>query len=97
MKFIFPQNYNFQTKLFGFIEYSTAIFNIIYWIILYTILNIFITNLTLKLSIFIILALPIFILSITGIYKENFLNILYYIFKYFLNCNVYVFSKNDYN
>lgn len=95
MKFIFPQNYNFQTKLFGFIEYSTAIFNIIYWIILYIILNIFITNLTLKLSIFIILALPIFILSITSIYKENFLNILYYIFKYFLKRNIYVFSKID--
>lgn len=95
MKFIFPQNYNFQTKLLGFIDYSTAIFNIIYWTILYFILNTFITNFTLKLSIFIILALPIFILSITGIYKENFLNILYYVIKYFLNCNVYVFSKND--
>lgn len=95
MKFIFPQNYNFQTKLLGFIDYSTAIFNIIYWTILYFILNTFITNFTLKLSIFIILALPIFILSITGIYKENFLNILYYVIKYFLNYNVYVFSKND--
>ena len=95
MKFIFPQNYNFQTKLFGFIEYSTAIFNVIYWVILYFILNIFINDFTLKLSLFIIFALPIFILSITGIYKENFLNIVYYIIKYFLNCNIYVFSKND--
>lgn len=95
MKFIFPQNYNFQTKLFGFIEYSTAIFNVIYWGILYFIFNIFINDFTLKLSLFIMLALPIFILSITGIYKENFLNILYYIIKYFLNCNIYVFSKND--
>lgn len=95
MKFIFPQNYNFQTKLFGFIEYSTAIFNVIYWAILYFILNIFINDFTLKLSLFIIFALPIFILSITGIYKENFLNIVYYIIKYFLNCNIYVFSKND--
>ena len=95
MKFIFPQNYNFQTKLFGFIEYSTAIFNVIYWAILYFILNIFINDFTLKLSLFIIFALPIFILSITGIYKENFLNIVYYIIKYFFNCNIYVFSKND--
>ena len=95
MKFIFPQNYNFQTKLFGFIEYSTAIFNVIYWAILYFILNIFINDFLLKLSLFIIFALPIFILSITDIYKENFLNIVYYIIKYFLNCNIYVFSKND--
>ena len=27
MKFIFPQNYRFQTKLFGFIDYPTAILN----------------------------------------------------------------------
>ena len=95
MKFIFPQNYTFQTKLFGFIEYSTAIFNIIYWIILYLFINIFIPDLTIKIAIFIILALPIFILSITGIYKENFLNILFYVIKYFLKRNIYVFSKND--
>ena len=29
MKFIFPQNYNFKSKLFGVIDYSTAIFNVI--------------------------------------------------------------------
>ena len=28
LKFIFPQNYNFNNKLFGTIDYTTAIFNI---------------------------------------------------------------------
>ena len=27
MKFIFPQNYNFKTKLLGFIDYTTLILN----------------------------------------------------------------------
>ena len=30
MKFIFPQNYDFNTKIFGFIDYSTAFLNIIF-------------------------------------------------------------------
>ena len=30
MKFIFPQNYDFKNKLFGFIDYSTVIFNLIW-------------------------------------------------------------------
>ena len=28
MKFIFPQNYNFKNKLFGFLDYSTIFFNL---------------------------------------------------------------------
>ena len=31
MKFIFPQNYNFKNKLFGIIDYSSLIFNIIFY------------------------------------------------------------------
>ena len=30
MKFIFPQNYNFKSKLFGTFDYSTIIINIIF-------------------------------------------------------------------
>ena len=30
MKFIFPQNYDFKSKLFGFIDYTTVILNIIW-------------------------------------------------------------------
>ena len=28
MKFIIPQNYNFKSKIFGIIDYSTAFLNI---------------------------------------------------------------------
>ena len=45
MKFIFPQNYNFRTKLFGFIDYQVAIFNIILWLIIYFFINLIFKNL----------------------------------------------------
>ena len=95
MKFIFPQNYNFSLKLLGFIEYSTAIVNLIYWGLLYIILNFFLDNITIILSLFIILALPIFILSILG-YKEKFYHILYYLLLYSIKPKVYVYSKASY-
>ena len=54
MKFIFPQNYNFNTKLFGILDYPTAIFNFIWWIIIFIITKIFILDLLTKIIIFII-------------------------------------------
>ena len=39
MKFIFPRNYNFKSKLFGIIDYSTAIVNIIYDLFIFSLCN----------------------------------------------------------
>ena len=39
MKFIIPQNYNFKNKIFGIIDYSTAIFNIICYGITFAVLQ----------------------------------------------------------
>ena len=55
MKFIFPQNYCFKQKLFGFIDYSTLFFNIILGGLIYLILSLFIKSLIFRISIFIIL------------------------------------------
>ena len=41
MKFIFPQNYNFKNKLLGIIDYSTAFFNILWYVIIFIILHLF--------------------------------------------------------
>ena len=35
MKFIVPQNYNFKSKILGFIDYTTAFVNIIWFIIVF--------------------------------------------------------------
>ena len=46
MKFIFPQNYNFKNKLLGIIDYPTAIFNVIYFFIIWLFCSLLVPNLT---------------------------------------------------
>ena len=41
MKFIFPQNYNFKTKLFGVIDYSTIFLNLFWDIFVLIFIQIF--------------------------------------------------------
>lgn len=41
MNFIFPQNYDFKYKLFGIIDYVSAIINLIWGGIIYILINIF--------------------------------------------------------
>ena len=79
MKFIFPQNYNFNYKLFGFIDYTTIFLNIFFGFIIYLISNIF-SNLYLKLCFFIILFFPFLLISIIGFNNEKFLYIIKYIY-----------------
>ena len=55
MKFIFPQNYNFKSKLFGFIDYSTVILNLVWGVIVFGIVFFLIPNITMKIGVFIIL------------------------------------------
>ena len=93
MYFIFPKNYNFKSKLLGFIDYSTAIFDIIIGIIFYFIINIFFTNIDIKIYVFISFYFPILLFSIIGINKESVLSILVYMFAFFKNQNIYLFKK----
>ena len=51
MKFIFPQNYNFKNKLLGIIDYSTAFFNIFWYVIIFILLHFFIKNWNIKIFI----------------------------------------------
>ena len=96
MKFIFPQNYNFNTKLLGFIDYSTAILNIIYIIILLFFLHIFLNNLSLKIFIFITFYFPLFLFSLLGLNGEKITYFFIYIFKYFFKQKLYLFVKDFY-
>lgn len=96
MKFIFPQNYNFNSKLFGVIDYSVAITNFILWIIMGFICNFIFSSLLLKIAFFIIICFPIFLISIIGFNHENILYVIYYIFKFIKNRKIYLYKKNDY-
>lgn len=93
MKFIFPKNYNFKPKLLGIIEYSTAILNITFAIVLYFILNIFISDIFFKLSIFIILFLPLLLITVLGINQESIISIAKYLYKFFKNKRIYIYYR----
>ena len=95
MHFIFPKNYNFKPKLFGIIDYSTAIIDIFLGIILFSITNFLFNNITIKIYFFISLYFPILLFSFLGIQKESFLNVLLYMVKFFKNQNIYLYIKNS--
>ena len=93
MKFIFPQNYAFKNKLFGFIDYSTLILNIVWDAFVFCLLDILIPNNTIKLSLLIVFCFPLFLFSIIGFNHENFLNVLVYLFKFIKRPKIYFYSK----
>jgi len=94
LKFIFPQNYQFQTKLFGLVDYGTAIFDIVYTILVFSILNFLFSSFQIKLSLLIIFVLPVFIISLTGFYRDSIISVLCYITKFIVNRKIYFYEKN---
>lgn len=93
MKFIFPQNYNFNIKLLGIIDYTVAIVDGIWGIVVFFVLNIFFKSISIKIFLFIILVFPVAILSIVGVDGENLLYFLTYILKYIFKQKLYLYEK----
>lgn len=92
MKFIFPQNYNFKNKIFGFIDYPTAILNVVWDAFIFSMVDLIFINLTLKICIFIILCFPLLLFSILGFNHENILYVIIYIFKYAKSKKLYLYK-----
>jgi len=93
MKFIFPQNYNFNTKLFGLLDYPTAIFNFIWWIIIFIITKLFIKDLFIKIIFFIITCFPILLISLFGFNQENIIYVFKYLIIFYKNTKLYLYKK----
>ena len=93
MKFIFPKNYDFNTKLFGLIDYSTSILNVVWSVIVFVIINIFFRSLNIKIFLFIICSFPVLLFSIIGINGENVIYVFSYIIKYILKQKLYFYEK----
>lgn len=93
MKFIFPQNYNFNTKLLGIIDYSVAIADLIWGVMVVFIVNILVRSLSIKIFLSIILVFPVVIFSIAGVDGENLLYFLSYILKYIFKQKLYLYEK----
>ncbi len=95
MKFIFPQNYNFNSKFLGFIDYSTLILNILWGLFVFAIVYFMVPNITIKIGLFIILFLPFALLSIIGFNHEKILYIMMYMLKYAKSQKIYLYGKKN--
>ena len=93
MKFIFPKNYDFKSKLFGVFDYFTLIVNIIFDLFVFCLCNLIFTNINIKIFICISLCFPLLILSFVGLNNENVFLVLIYIFKYFIKPKLYLYNK----
>lgn len=93
MKFIFPQNYNFDSKLLGFIDYTTVILNILWGLFIFLISYFIIPNTTFKISFFIIFFFPFLLFSIIGFNHEKMLYIIKYLYKYIFSPKIYLYKK----
>ena len=93
MKFIFPQNYDLNTKIFGILDYSAAIVDVVWGVIVFGLIKIFIKRLTYKIFAFIILVFPVVIFSVVGVEGENLLYFLAYVLKYIFKQKLYLFEK----
>lgn len=93
MHFIFPKNYNFKPKLFGFIEYTTAIIDGIIALLLYGFVNLVFTSINIKIYVFIAFFLPILLISILGVNRESIVSVFIYMFKFIKNQNIYLYNK----
>lgn len=93
MKFIFPQNYNLKTKLLGIIDYSVAIADLLWGILVFFLINSLFKALSMKIFLCIILIFPIVILSVVGVDGENFLYFLSYVIKFIFKQKLYLYEK----
>lgn len=93
MKFIIPQNYNFKPKIFGVIDYSTVIFNIVWYILTFSILHLFLKNWDIKVFLLISFSFPMTLFSIVGFNGEPLIYVLSYVLKYCLKPKLYLFKK----
>ena len=82
MKFIFPQNYKFNTKLFGILDAQTALVSAVWAGIMYLVINFIFKSLYLKIFLFIVTVFPIVIFSIVGFNGENIINVAIYMVKF---------------
>ena len=92
MNFIFPQNYNFDNKLFGFISYSSLILNLIWACIIFFISNCFFNSLYIKISAIIILCFQLLLFTFIGVNNENIVYFLKYFLRYLLKNKLYLYK-----
>lgn len=93
MKFIFPQNYRFKNKILGIIDYTTAFVNLIWYVFVLILVNLFFNSIDVKIFVFITLCFPLLLLSFSGFHGENIVTVMSYLFKFIFRQKLYFYSK----
>ena len=93
MRFIFPQNYQFHSRLLGLFDYTTLIFNIVWFAFLFVCSNLFFDNLEIKIAFCTILDLPFILFSFIGIHGENMFSIIFSMLSFIKKRRIYFYSK----
>lgn len=95
MNFIFPQNYNFKSKLFGVIDYNTIFLNLFWDLLVFIFINIF-NNLNIKIILFFILAFPLLLFSLSGFNGESITYVIKYILNFIMKEKILLYQKNNF-
>ena len=93
MKFIFPQNYKLKTKIFGLIDYQSAILITIWGVIVFLVEKIIFDSLKLKIFFFIILVFPVSLFCIVGVGGENIIHVIIYMSKFIIEPKIFFYDK----
>lgn len=93
MKFIFPQNYHFKNKIFGIIDYTTAFVNLVWYIIVFILVNLIFNSVDIKVFVFITFCFPLLLLSFSGFHGENIVVVIRYLIKFIFRQKLYFYSK----
>ena len=80
-------------KIFGFIDYITALFDLIIGIILFTIIHLIFKNIMMEIYIFIIIFIPILLFSILESSGENIVIYIICIIKFINKRKIYFYEK----
>lgn len=93
MKFIIPQNYDFKNKIFGIIDISTALVNVIWFALILIIVNLVFNDLNTKIFLIIIFCFPVLLFSISGFNGENVIYVFIYMIKFIYKQKLYLYKK----
>ena len=81
------------TIRFGIFDYSTAFFNIIWYVIVFLILNLIFKSWNIKIFLLISLCFPITLFSFIGFSGEPIIYVFKYVIKYLLRPKLYLYKK----
>ena len=93
MKFIFPQNYNFKNKLFGVIDYTTIVVNVIWSCLVFLIVFLIFKDWSFRIFLLITFSFPLLLFSIAGFHGENIVYVISYLFKFVFGQKLFFYRK----